>query len=150
MSSHAFLLDANVLLALFWPTHLHHGAVHRWFRRNGFESWATCQTVQLAFIRLSSNSKIFRDAKSPKEAHSALRTFLANSNHRFLPDTRPVVQDDLFQKAALFGHKQVTDLYLLSLAITHSAKLATCDKTIPELLAITDAKLKDHLEIVPV
>ena len=41
------LLDVNVLLALAWPTHVHHLAAHRWFAENSGLGWATCPLTQL-------------------------------------------------------------------------------------------------------
>jgi len=46
------LLDVNVLLALAWPTHVHHAAAHRWFAENHAMGWATCPLTQLGFVRL--------------------------------------------------------------------------------------------------
>ena len=46
------LLDVNVLLALAWPTHIHHAAAHRWFAENCAAGWATCPLTQLGFVRL--------------------------------------------------------------------------------------------------
>ena len=47
------LLDVNVLLALAWPTHVHHLAAHRWFAENHDAGWATCPLTQLGFVRLA-------------------------------------------------------------------------------------------------
>lgn len=51
----AILLDTNVLLALAWPNHQHHGTAQRWFKREAPRGWATCALTQLGFVRLSSN-----------------------------------------------------------------------------------------------
>lgn len=47
------LLDVNVLLALAWPTHVHHAAAQTWFAQHCHDGWATCQFTELAFARLS-------------------------------------------------------------------------------------------------
>jgi predicted nucleic acid-binding protein len=53
----AFLLDTNLLIALAWPQHVHHGEAHAWFGKVARGAWATCPITQLGFIRISSNPK---------------------------------------------------------------------------------------------
>jgi hypothetical protein len=48
------LLDTNVLLALAWPNHQHHGPAHTWFAQHAKKGRATCAFTQLGFIRLLS------------------------------------------------------------------------------------------------
>jgi hypothetical protein len=38
----AYLLDANVLIALAWPQHVHPATAHKWFAKEGRRAWATC------------------------------------------------------------------------------------------------------------
>lgn len=45
-----WLLDVNVLLALAWPNHLHHGLAQSWFRKSLTDGWATCSLTELGFI----------------------------------------------------------------------------------------------------
>jgi len=52
------LLDVNVLVALAWPTHLHHEPAHHWFHRRRINGWATCTLTQIAFVRLSCQPSI--------------------------------------------------------------------------------------------
>lgn len=40
------LPDVNVLIALFDPGHIHHGAAHEWFGSVGREAWATCPLTE--------------------------------------------------------------------------------------------------------
>jgi predicted nucleic acid-binding protein len=49
--------------------------------------------------------------------------------HRFLPDS-VTIRDDLSTDRAFTG-AQLTDLYLLALAVHHGARLVTFDRTIP-------------------
>ena len=80
------LLDVNVLLALAWPNHQHHGAAHRWFGKSGKHGWATCAVTELAFVRLSSNPSFTADAVTPVEAAALLARYKAHPGHRFLAD----------------------------------------------------------------
>jgi predicted nucleic acid-binding protein len=66
------LLDLNVLVALAWPSHIHHGVAHEWFAQQRSNGWATCPITQSGLVRLSSNSRITPDAVSPEVALNLL------------------------------------------------------------------------------
>ena len=78
------LLDTNVLLALAWPNHQHHGAAHRWFARESRRGWSTCASTQLGFIRLSSNPAYTPCAVLPREAAAVLEQLTNHPQHTFL------------------------------------------------------------------
>jgi len=127
-----FFLDVNALLALFWPTHEHHAKIQSWFRADK-RRWATCPITQAGFVRLASNPLITRDAVSVSEAIKLLGANLEHPGHVFWTD-------DLEIQAALSqfgghiqGYRQVTDAYLLALAIRHKAQLVTFDSGIAAL-----------------
>ena len=131
----AFLLDVNVLVALTWPTHVHHIAARSWFDREGHAEWATCPITQLGFIRVSSNPSAIRDAVTPPEAVAVLERLTDLPGHRFWPDDVPVAARAPFNALSLVGHRQVTDAYLLALAERHGGKVATLDRGLPGLVA---------------
>ncbi len=130
-----YLLDVNVLIALTWPTHVHHVAARRWFDRSSASGWATCPITQLGFVRVSSNPKIIRDAVVPREAVAMLERLFQLPGHRFWPDEITVASAGPFASLAFVGHRQTTDAYLLALAQQHGGKLATLDKGVAELIA---------------
>lgn len=138
----AFLLDANVLIALAWPPHVFHGRVMTWFARNSRHGWATCPITQSAFVRILSNPAFSAKALSPKNALAALEMNLKLPGHRFL--AADISMTDVFQRFGekkVIGHRQVTDAYLLALALHHRARLATMDEGI--------AVLGSGVEILP-
>lgn len=118
------LLDANVLLALAWPTHQHHAAAHLWFRRESRHGWATCALTQLAFVRLSSNPSYSEDAVSPQDAATLLLQLTAHATHRYWKDL-PAVDAGILRHAT--GHQQVMDAYLVGLARHHKGRVVTFD-----------------------
>jgi len=102
----AFLLDANVLIALAWPEHEFHERVGRWFAaRHSKSGWATCPITQAAFVRILSNPAFSPNALSVPDAVGVVGTRLR-------------------------GHQQVTEAYLLGLALQHRGRLATMDEGI--------------------
>ncbi len=130
------LLDTNVLIALAWPQHVHHGEAHTWFNKLGREAWSTCPITQLGFIRISSNAKIIRDAVTPREALAVLEQIIALPGHHFWPDAIAPARAAILSGVALVGHRQVTDAYLLSLAQHRKGKLATFDGGVSELIPL--------------
>lgn len=129
----AYLLDANVLIALAWPQHVHHATAHKWFAKDGKHAWATCAITQLAFVRISSNPGIIPDAVSPREACNVLKKITKLPSHRFWADTADVCSLDELKNIALVGYRQVTDAYLIGLTRLHQGHIATLDRTMPAL-----------------
>ena len=132
MSVH--LLDANLLIALAWPQHVHHAKAHEWFAKVGRSAWATCPLTELAFIRISSNPKIIPEAVTPREALAMLMKIVGLPGHHFWSDDVTPTKAATFDSLALVGHRQVTDAYLLALAQYHKGKLATLDGGVVELI----------------
>jgi uncharacterized protein len=128
-----YLLDANVLIALAWPHHVHHEAAHRWFAKTGRDAFATCAVTQLAFVRISSNPAIIADAVAPAEACKLLGAVTRLSGHRYWPEAVPPEEIEEMRSIALVGHRQVTDAYLLGLARHHQGRLATFDRGMRDL-----------------
>ncbi len=139
------LLDLNVLVALAWPSHIHHQAAHEWFSKESRHGWATCPITQTGLVRLSSNAKILVDAVSPMNAIELLTRITALPQHQFWQDSIPLDDAVIFQKGQLLGHRQITDAYLLSLAIHNNGRLVSFDKGIQ---ALDKAAAKNNLLIL--
>lgn len=135
------LLDVNVLIALAWPSHIHHAPAHRWFASNAAQGWATCPLTGLGFVRVSSNPRIIPDAVSPQEALQVLRQIVQHKHHVFWSDDYPLM-DPGFPTNLLVGHRQLTDAYLLGLAARNGGRLVTFDESISALLPAGDSRRK--------
>ena len=142
------LLDVNVLIALAWPSHVHHREAHAWFAANRSAGWATCPLTQCAFVRLSSNPKIIPEAVTPVEALALLHEMVSLEHHVFWPDSIPFHREPV-PTELLVSHRQVTDAYLLGLSISHKGKLVTLDRGVAALLSPGSAH-RDALEVLPV
>ncbi len=140
------LLDVNVLVALLWPSHVHHDKAHEWFAEHAAEGWATCPLTQLGFVRLSSNPGIIPEAVSAQQAAKLLRHNTGHQHHVFWPDDIPLA-DPQIPVSQIMGHQQLTDAYLLGLAIQNGGKLVTLDASISFLLPSQDPR-RDALEII--
>jgi uncharacterized protein len=140
------LLDVNVLLALFDPDHVHHDAAHDWFADRGESAWATCPLTENGFLRTAGVLARTREFIAVSRLAQGLRKFQASGNHVFWPDAVSLLDDNLFNAEAVRGHRQLTDVYLLGIAVARNARLATFDRRIP-LAAVKGAR-KDHLEVI--
>jgi toxin-antitoxin system PIN domain toxin len=144
-----FLLDANVLLALAWPNHEQHDAAHAWCARQRRFRWATCPTTQSAFVRISMQPAIVKQALSGAEALELLIRNLKRPGHEFWAEDLPLAEALSAVRDRLVGHKQVTDACLLALAIRRNQKFATFDQRVVALLAPGAADTR-HIELIPV
>ncbi|MDE0044554.1 MAG: VapC toxin family PIN domain ribonuclease [bacterium] len=142
-----FLLDLNLLLALAWPSHVHHEPAHAWFEREAASGWATCPLTQLGFVRLSSNTAFSSDAVSPTTALSLLQDITDMDGHEFWSDDVDCVSVPFSRDVQLTGHRQVTDAYLLLLARARSGCLATLDRRVGWLVP-RHLRPNPHLRIV--
>jgi toxin-antitoxin system PIN domain toxin len=144
-TSRIALLDVNVLVALFDPDHVHHDLAHDWFAEEAV-GWATCPITEAGFVRIVSNPAYRPDPPRVVAARGLLRTFCTSTQHHFWPVTISLRDASLFSLDAAHGHRQVTDVYLLGLAVAMGGALATFDRTIP-LAAVTGAG-PEHLTVI--
>ena len=142
-----FLLDLNLLLALAWPSHVHHELAHGWFEGERSPRWATCPLTQLGFIRLSSNPAFTTDAVAPGAALAMLRAMAAMDGHEFWPNEIDCVGRGFGGHLRIAGHRQVTDAYLFSLARARSGCLATLDRRMRRLLP-EEERSSPHLRVI--
>ena len=75
-----------------------------------------------------------------------LRRFCASGHHEFWPDSVSLLDDELFDLTRVRGRKQITDVYLLGLAVTRRARLVTFDSGV-RLDAVKGA-MRAHLEVL--
>ncbi|MHB8521537.1 MAG: TA system VapC family ribonuclease toxin [Limisphaerales bacterium] len=137
-----YLLDTNLLIALLWPSHERHDLALKWFARHRAKGWATCPFTQAGFVRIVSNPAFSRDAVQPREAIHVLSANTAAKDHEFWPDELPFAEAVVFTGVRLMGHQQVTDAYLLGLAIRRAGVLATLDQRIVALTEPKSSELK--------
>ena len=72
MTARVALLDVNVLVALFDPSHVHHTAAHDWFADRGEEGWATCPITENGLLRIVGHPKYPNSPGPPSPEASRL------------------------------------------------------------------------------
>ncbi len=123
-----FLLDINLLVALFDSRHANHEAAHRWFGESGKTSWATCPITENGLVLVMSNPSYPTVSATPLEVLDRLQTLCLQSGHDFWPDDVSLLSAlSEAMRESLQAHQQVTDYYLVCLAAAHRGKLATFD-----------------------
>lgn len=124
----SYLLDVNVLIALIDPLHVHHERAHRWFGDEGGADWMSCPTTQNGVIRIVGNAR-YPNTQAPRMVLESLESLLAAGRHRFVADAVSLL-DPLVDRARMLSAAQVTDTYLLCLAASAGARLATFDRRV--------------------
>jgi toxin-antitoxin system PIN domain toxin len=123
------LLDVNVLIALIDPAHEFHAAAHTWFRRNRRHGWATCPITQNGCVRIMSKPGYPFPGLTTDRVREILAEMTGASGHVFWPDSLSILDKARFRLTGT-GPKQLTDIYLLGLAVANGARLATFDRNI--------------------
>lgn len=124
----AFLLDVNVLIALVDPAHVHHDAAHDWFAREARSDWATCPLTENAVMRIVGHARYPNSPGTPAAVAPLVAGLRALPGHRFWPDDISLLDAAKLNTARLLNSGQVTDSYLLALALANAGKLATLDR----------------------
>ena len=124
------LQDVNVLIALLDENHAHHPDASTWFADHVDEGWASCPLTQNGCLRIVSQPR-YPNVLEVADAMSRLKSAVSTPYHRFIADDISLLDDDAVDRRRLLGHRQLTDTYLLALAIAHDARLVTLDKSVP-------------------
>lgn len=122
-----WLLDVNVLLALLDPVHPHHALAHDWFV-DASASWASCGVTQNGALRVMSHPRYGNAVESVAVAADLLSDLCRQPGHVFWPSDLSLLDSPLIDRERLLASEQVTDTYLLALAVRHGGRLATFDK----------------------
>ena len=141
------LLDVNVLLALLWPTHPDFAVADAWFRSHSQETWATCALTQSGFIRISAQNSFKHGGRSLDAIAAGLEMATASVRHRFLTIDFSFKTVGEICTGGVIGHRQITDAYLLALAVKSNAKFVTLDTGVRQLLA-TEKERASHLTVL--
>lgn len=130
------LLDINVLIARIDPAHTHHKRAIAWFNETAPSGWATCPLTENGFARILGHPSYPEGPGSPERAAKLLKQLVNKVHgHRFFPDDLSLLDAASFPSLAEVGSKQITDLYLLALAVNHNIRFLSFDERInPELI----------------
>ena len=136
------LLDVNVLIALCDGRHEHHDLAAHWFIGHAAQGWASCPLTQNGALRIMS-APAYPGARPVAQVLAQLQTLCASAHHHFWPDALSLVQADILNPRYVLGHRQLTDAYLLALAVHQRGRLVTLDGAVA--LQSVQGAGRDHL-----
>ncbi len=137
LAKRKYLLDLNTLIALAEPDHEFHKQAGKWFQAEGKENWGVCPLTEAGFIRITIHPKYRPATRTVQQATAILASFAKHPGYRYWPIVDSWATLTAPFSARIFGHQQVTDAYLLGLAIREHGVLVTFDSAIG-VLAGTD------------
>ena len=125
------LLDVNVLIALFDAEHIHYETAHQWFGSPSRGAWSTCPLTENGFVRIVGNPGYPGRRTTVADAAERLRILCQTDDHAFWPDSLSLRDRERIAAGSIRGYRQITDVYLLALAVHNDGVLATFDDSIP-------------------
>lgn len=123
-----YLLDVNVLIALLDQDHVYHEAAQSWFLSLGGDSWATCPLTENGVIRILGHVRYPKGVGTPAAAADLLAGVRGHGGHIFWSDQISLFDAPHVRLEAIGASAQVTDIYLLALAVHHQGRFATFDR----------------------
>ena len=139
------LFDINALIALFDPAHVHHDRAHQWMDAHRGEGWATCPITQNGCLRILSQPRYPNSISTP-EGIRRLAGATAQPEHVFWADDLSIVDAEIFSSGKILGPGQLTDLYLLALAVRNTGQLVTFDRSVP--ISAVRGAITEHLVVL--
>ncbi len=139
------LLDVNVLIALLEADHSLHARATNWFGSHARAGWASCPITQNGCVRIMSHPG-YPNALPVRAIMERLEEATASKFHEFWPDDVSLLDARVADSARIHGPRQLTDIYLLALAVRHGGRFVTLDSSVsPE--AVKGAG-KDHILVL--
>lgn len=123
------LLDVNVLIALLDADHSLHARATQWFTGHARSGWASCPITQNGCIRIMSHPS-YPNALSVRAVIERLMQASASAFHEFWPDNVSLLDAKVVDSARIHGPRQLTDVYLLALAVRHNGQFVTFDASV--------------------
>lgn len=139
------LLDVNVLLALFDTEHIFHRSARSWWLANRDHGWSSCPLTQNGYLRIVSQKSYTTPARLT-DALKQLQSWAVPPEHEFWPDDVSILDAEMIDHTRLLGPRQITDIYLLAVAVKHGGRLVTLDTSV-SLAAVKGARA-EHLVVV--
>jgi toxin-antitoxin system PIN domain toxin len=139
------LLDVNVLIALLDVDNAGHQPAAKWLSANTAHGWASCPITENGCVRIMSQPGYVNSQPIAAVAR-ALAAATAGKHHQFWPDDVSLLDPALVDVERVHGPLQITDAYLLALAVRHGGRLVTFDQGIA--LAAVRGAAKRHVVVL--
>ena len=139
------LLDINVLIALLDESHQHHAPARNWMLENVGQGWASCPITQNGCVRILSQPA-YPNTVPTAIALDKLGRACSTAHHEFWPDRVSLLDDTVVHSDRIHGPRQLTDLYLVALAVARGGRFVTFDGAIA--IGAVRRSNKRHLVVI--
>ena len=121
------LLDVNVWIALLDEAHVHHAHALAFMERRRVKI-ATCPLTENGVIRILNLPGYSKQGPAGFEpVQQKLQQICVDMDHEFWPDSLSLRTESIVNWSRVLGHNQITDVYLLALAVANKGCLVTLD-----------------------
>lgn len=120
------LFDVSFLLAMLDADHMAHGRARVWWAKERENGWASSPIVQNGFLRIISQ-RSYLSPRSIPDAIVMLRLATLSPEHQFWSDDVSILDASIIDHSRLLGPRQITDIYLLALAVKNGGRFVTLD-----------------------
>jgi hypothetical protein len=124
------LLDVNVLIALVDSGHPFHSQAKEWLGARLETGWATCPLTENALLRILGAPSYPRSPGGPSDVRRLLDQLRRVRGFEFWPDEVSFADTSLFSSLSGVTAKQLTDIYLVGLAVRRSGRFVTFDNRV--------------------
>ncbi len=139
------LFDVNMLLALFDAEHVFNGIARRWWSENSAAGWASSPITENGFVRVITQNS-YPSPITFADALALFRDAADRPGHDFWPDELSLMDAGVFDYRHILRSSQITDSYLLALAVRRGGRLVTLDQNIST--SAVRGKARDHLVVI--
>ena len=137
------LPDVNIWVALLDEAHVHNRKALALMKRPGLRI-ATCPLIENGVLRVLNLPGYSSFGPAGFQAvRDKLASICKRHNHAFWPDDVSLLANACVDWSRVLGHNQITDVYLLALAVAHGGCLATFDHRVA--LSTVPAAKEKHL-----
>ena len=140
------LLDINVIIALLDADHLMHAAAQFWLSRELDVGWASCPVTQNGVLRILSQPA-YPNHRPVAEVAERLAEACSHPSHRFCNGGVSLISPAGVNWQQLLGHRQVTDAYLLAVAVAEGGRFVSFDQRIS--VDLVPQARPDQLVVIP-
>lgn len=123
------LLDVNVLIALLDADHSMHRRATQWFASDAMNGWASCPITQNGCLRIMSHPG-YPNSLPVNAVIQRLGEACVDKFHEFWPDEISLLDPTIADATRIHRPRQITDVYLLALAVRRGGTFVTFDESI--------------------
>jgi len=123
------LLDVNVLIALLDADHSLHERTTHWFGSRARAGWASCPITENGCVRIMSHPG-YPNPLPVRAVMERLAEAASGTSHAFWPDDISLLDRKVTDSTRIHGPRQITDVYLLALAVRRGGQFVTLDSSV--------------------